>query len=169
MVCAPTGGGKTFLTKHILGNANGMFTEPPSKIIVCYDTWQPMFDELKRNLQEITFHQGIPDEEQFKEWGEVNGHKVLVIDDYMVEGVDNANLMKVFCVGSHHNNITVLFLVQNVFQKGKAMRTLSLNTHYFILFHNYRDQLQVEILGRQIFPRQTKYFQQACLLATSKR
>jgi len=82
---------------------------------------------------------------------DVDGHKLLVIDDCMAEGIDSTNLIKIVCISSHHNNIMVLFLVQNVFQKGKVMRTLSLNTHYFILFRNYRDQLHVEALGRQIF------------------
>lgn len=169
MVCGASGSGKTFLTKRILENASGMFSESPKKIILCYDTWQPMFEELRRNLKEITFHQGLPNEDQFNEWGEIDGHKLLVIDDCMAEGVDSPHLMKMFCVKSHHQNITVMFLVQNVFQKGKVMRTLSLNTQYFILFRNYRDQSQVEALGRQIFPRQSAYFREAYQLATSNR
>lgn len=120
-----------------------------------------MFDQLRHSLKEITFHQGLPNEDQFEEWGEIPGHKLLVIDDCMAEGVDSPHLMKMFCVKSHHQNFTVLFLVQNVFQKGKVMRTLSLNTQYFILFKNYRDQSQVEALGRQIFPRQNVYFREA--------
>jgi len=126
-----------------------------------------MFDDLKINLIEVTFHRGLPNEEQFKEWTDIVGHKLLVIDDCMTEGVNSMEIMKMFCVNSHHNNISVLFLVQYIFQKGKVMRTLSLNTHYFILFRNYRDQLQVETLGRQIFPRQSSYFRQAYLMATS--
>jgi len=49
------------------------------------------------------------------------------------------------------------------------MRTLSLNTHYVVLFRNYRDQLQVEVLGRQVIPRQIDYFREFYLKATSER
>jgi len=169
MVCGPTGSGKTYLTKQILEHADGMFSEKPSKIIICYNSWQPIFDELRTKLEKITFHQGLPNDETFTEWTEIDGHKILVIDDCMAEGSNSSELQKMFCVNSHHNSITVLFLVQNIFQKGKVMRTLSLNTHYFILFRNYRDQLQIETLGRQIFPRQTDYFRRAYLMGTSKR
>jgi len=169
MICAASESGKTYLAKQILENAVGVFSEEPTKISLCYDTWQPMFDELCTNINEIVFHQGLPSENHFNEWAEIDGHKVLVIDDLMSEGVDCPHLMKMFCVKSHHQNFTVIFLVQNVFQKGKVMRTLSLNTQYFILFKNYRDQSQVETLGRQIFPRQTDYFRSAYQAATSRR
>lgn len=168
MICGASMSGKTFLAKRILENANGMFSESPVKIILCYDTWQPMFDDLRKTL-DITFHQGLPDEDQFSIWSSVDGHKLMLIDDCMAEGVESPDLMKMFCVKSHHANFSVLFLVQNVFQKGKIMRTLSLNTSYFILFRNYRDQSQIEALGRQIFPRQSSYFREAYRLATSNR
>jgi len=79
MICGPTGSSKTYLNKQMLQHTDGTFNEPPSKIIFCYDTWQSMFDELKQDLIEITFHQGLPNEEQFKEWSDVDGHKLLVI------------------------------------------------------------------------------------------
>lgn len=169
MVCGASGSGKTFLTKQILEHANGMFSEVTKKVILCYNAWQPMFDELRRSMNEITFHQGLPNEDQFNEWGEIDGHKLLVIDDCMTEGANSLHLMNMFCVKSHHRNFTVMFLVQNLFQKGKVMRTLSLNTQYFILFKNYRDEMQVETLGRQIFPRKQEYFRSAYQAATSKR
>ena len=169
MVCGPTGSGKTFLTKQILENADGMFMEKPCKIIICYDTWQPMFDQLMTNLKEVTFHQGLPNEEQFREWSDIDGHKILVVDDCMAEGVNSTDLMKMFCVSSHHNNITVMFLVQNIFQKGKVMRTLSLNTHFFLIFRSLRNKLQIETLARQIFVRNMSYFREAYEQSTSQR
>lgn len=62
-----------------------------------------------------------------------------------------------------------MFLQQNIFFRGKVMRTLSLNASHFLLLKNYRDQSQVETLGRQIFPRQAAYFREAYELSTSKR
>jgi len=169
MVCGPTGSGKTYLTKQILEHAHGMFSEKPSKIIICYNSWQPMFDELRTNLEEVTFHQGLPNDETFTEWAKIDGHKILAIDDCMVEGSNSVELMNMFCVKSHHNNISILFLLQNISQRGRVMRTISLNSHYIIVFRNYRDQLQIETLGRQIYPRQANYFRQAYLMATSRR
>ncbi|CAC5392368.1 unnamed protein product [Mytilus coruscus] len=58
-------------------------------------------------------------------------------------------------------------ILHNLYCKGKAMRTASLNCHYFVLFRNYRDQLQIQTIGKQIFPGQSKYFLDAYKKATS--
>lgn len=168
MVCGASGSGKTYITKQLLEHADGMFSEPPKKLIVCYDTWQPMFDDMRKTL-DITFHRGLPDEDQFNEWSNMKDHKILVIDDCLAEGAESPALMKMFCIKSHHANFSVLFLLQNIFFRGKVMRTLSLNTSHFLLFKNYRDQSQVEALGRQIFPRRAAYFREAYEQATTKR
>lgn len=91
------------------------------------------------------------------EWGGGEGHKILVLDDLMIDAAENMEMVHLLCVGSHHNNITVIHLLQNLFHKGKAMRTASLNCHYCILFPSYRDRLQIQTFGKQIFPRKSKY------------
>jgi hypothetical protein len=54
-----------------------------------------------------------------------------------------------------------------LFQKGKVMRKLSLNTHHFVLYKNRRDQEQIQRFGRQAFLQQSKYFLDAYLEAAS--
>lgn len=76
--------------------------------------------------------------------------------------------MDLFTVKCHHYNITVLFLVQNVFPPGKYARTLSLNAHYICLFATKRDALQIQSLGRQISPGQNAYFMEAYHDATTE-
>lgn len=66
-------------------------------------------------------------------------------------------------------NFSLIFLVQNLYYESKVMRTLSLNTSYFILFKNYRDQLQMETLGRHMLPGQLSYFRTSFQSATSEQ
>lgn len=73
------------------------------------------------------------------------------------------------CVGSHHHQLTVIHILQNLFQKGKSMRTASLNCHYFILMANKRDTLQINTLSRQVFPGQLKFFMRSFELATQEK
>jgi len=47
------------------------------------------------------------------------------------------------------------------------MRTLSLNTHHFVLYTNRRDPEQIQRFGRQAFLQQSKYFLDAYLEAAS--
>jgi len=56
----------------------------------------------------------------------------------MSQVVDDKNILNLFTVGSHHRKNSVIFLTQNIYEKGKYARTISLNTHYFILFKNRR-------------------------------
>lgn len=106
MVCGASGSGKTYITKQLLEHADGMFSEPTKKLIVCYDTWQPMFDDMRAKL-DITFHQGLPDEDLFNEWSNIIQHKILVIDDCLAEGADSPALMKMFCVKKLHASVPV--------------------------------------------------------------
>jgi hypothetical protein len=92
-----------------------------------------------------------------------------VIDDLAQKASVSVDIVNLFTIYSHHHNFSVFFLVQNLFSGGKYFRTISLNSHYFILFSNQRDQLQIQTLARQMFPGETKYFMDAFKKATSKK
>ena len=44
-----------------------------------------------------------------------------------------------FTRGSHHMGVSVLYRTQNLFPPGKLSRTISLNSHYMLIFRNSRD------------------------------
>ena len=56
-----------------------------------------------------------------------------------------------FTKGSHHRNISIVYLTQNVLPQEKACRYIALNTQYPVLFNNPIDRLQVAILARRIY------------------
>ena len=74
---------------------------------------------------------------------------------------------KIFTKGSHHLNCSVIYVSQNLFNKGKENKNICLNTHYLVLFKNPRDSAQIVHLGRQIFPDVIKYFKESFADATS--
>jgi hypothetical protein len=78
------------------------------------------------------------------------------------------NVMSIFTEGSHHRNVSVLFLSQNIFHQGKHSRTMSLNVQYMVLFKNARDKAQVQTLARQMFPTDWRSFLQHFEEETSK-
>jgi hypothetical protein len=57
-----------------------------------------------------------------------------------------------FIISSHHKNMTVILVSQNIFDQGKAAKTISLNIHYLVLFRNLRDKRQIKCLAQQIYP-----------------
>lgn len=158
--------GKSTLIKKMLTRANGVFKVPPSKIIYCYSIWQEkLFEEIKDTVENISFHKGLVDEEVFN--SNDNVHSICVIDDLMVDVADSKFIQKLFCVGSHHLNWTMILIIQNLYQKGKVMRTISLNCRVFIIFRNSRDQGQVKTLARQMFPDNVNYFLDAYRKSTA--
>ena len=73
-----------------------------------------------------------------------------------------------FTKGSHHKNISVMFITQNIFHKSTHSRDISLNASYIVLFKNPRDRAQIQHLVRQIYPEDSKFLQEAYQDATAK-
>ena len=65
---------------------------------------------------------------------------MLVLDDLMVEGGEDKELLDLFTQHSHHQNITVLYLCQDMFPPGKYVIAFPPGK-YVIAFKNPRDQL----------------------------
>ena len=57
-------------------------------------------------------------------------------------------MVNLFTKKCHHRNTSIVFVVQNTFEKG--LRTKSLNAHYLVLFKTPRDSAQITYLGRQM-------------------
>ena len=164
VIAAPTMGGKTFLIKEILKFKDVMISPSPTKIVYCYKAWQPTYDEIRSNNTSILFHKGIYDMNKFKP-SEIN---LIVLDDLMQECINDPEILSLFTVGTHHTSTSVFFLTQNIFSKGKYSRDLSLNSNYIINFKNPRDQLQMQVLARQIFGNKSKYLMESYDDATKK-
>ena len=91
---------------------------PPPTIHYCYGAWQDEFQDVKdAGLQ---FHEGIPEADRLKSWFSKGG--LLVLDDLMAEGGEDKELLNLFTKHSHHQNITVLYLCQDMFPPGNTLR-----------------------------------------------
>ena len=67
-----------------------------------------------------------------------------VLDDQMTSEAHGKtdHLEKYFTQGSHHKYLTVIFILQNLLQNGRGIRTRSLNCNYLVLYNNPRDKGQ---------------------------
>jgi len=162
LVSGPTGSGKTYFIVSVLRNR--MIQPQPTRILWCYGEWQQLFQELQVVMKEIEFIEGLPT-------GLTNSikpgeHTLIIIDDLMSEVGDSEELKRLYTRGSHHRSLTIIYVVQNLFDKGKSHRTVSLNTHYMVLFKNPRDKSQIDILGRQMYPSHSRFLTTAFADAT---
>ena len=71
---------------------------------------------------------------------------LIVVDDHMSD--INQVVADIFTKISHHRNISILYLTQNLFDENKYVRTISLNAHYLVRFKNPRDASQVCDVGK---------------------
>ena len=62
----------------------------------------------------------------------------------------------------------MICMLQNLYYKGKENRTMSLNSSYLVMFKNPRDQQQVAVLARQMYPNRPQHFMAEYERATRK-
>lgn len=75
---------------------------------------------------------------------------VIVVDDLMSTAAKDPRINDLFTEGSHHRNLTVIALNQNIFfGKDPTQRR---NCHYLVLFKNPIDRQPIATLGRQMYP-----------------
>lgn len=106
-----------------------------------------------KNDEKIKFHKGIPAMELFSD----GSPRLLVIDDQASQAGEECS--ELFTRLSHHYNISVMLLSQNIFLSTPHFRTMSLNSHYIILFKSPRSMDQIACISRQICPFNSKFIQ----------
>jgi hypothetical protein len=161
LISGPTQSGKTYFVENILKNISKTVEPPPTKIIWCYGEYQDRYNNFPDN---IILCEGLTGLDEIDK----NEKNLLIIDDLMQEVGNNSEIAELFTKGSHHRNLSVILIVQNLFHQGKIMRTVSLNAHYLVIFKNPRDAGQIRHLSQQLFPGKAKFLVDAYKQATVK-
>ena len=72
---------------------------------------------------------------------------ILVLDEQMGVASSSMSVADLFTKGSHHTNLNLINLVQNKNNQGKSKRTISLNSHYSVVFRKGRDASQFRTMA----------------------
>ena len=91
---------------------------------------------------------GIPDYLDNAQLMDPSKRNLIIFDDLMTKAKCDQRISDLFTKGSHHKNISIVYLTQNVFPQGRACRDIALNTQYLVLFNNPIDRQQVATLAR---------------------
>ena len=149
-VSGQTGAGKTQFIRRVLSNKKALFEPEPTEVLYCYGVYQKAFEEMEREMPFIKFHSGLPNDTEINSFADINQHKIVIADDLMGSLTQSNVISDLFTRGSHHKNLTVIYINQNIFCPGKHSRTINLNTHYMIIMRNPRDVSTMKVLGRQL-------------------
>ena len=110
IVSGPTGSGKSVFTLKLIEHAREIVSPPPERILYCYGEYQQIFD----NYPGVEFYDGMPVVSSFDE----KKRTLLVMDDRMTRTDDR--VVDIFTKISHHRNLSVVNLTQNLFYKNKT-------------------------------------------------
>ena len=151
LVVGPSGCGKTVFTEKLVLDNHDLFDHHTLvPVHYCYGAWQDRLQTMKD--RGVHFHEGIPDTSALVQWFPRRRGGILVLDDLMDEGSNDKRVLDLFTKHSHHQNVTVLYLCQDMFPVGKYAKSISRNAHYIVAFKNPRDQLGVRNVLLQSFP-----------------
>lgn len=155
-VSGPTGCGKTHFVKRLIQHS--MFRDDndrPINRVIWFHGTAPS-DELIDKVTKYTggraeFYRGV-NEDLVRNGLDEKENNLIVIDDLMQELSDKKILANLFTKGSHHSNCSVVYIVQNLFDRGRASSTVAKNSHYTVVFKNERALYEIRSLAPQVLP-----------------
>ena len=166
MVTGPSASGKTEWTRKLL--LSTLIQPPSERIIWCYGQCQPLYEDLQKKLPSIEFVHGIPEYSNSSPFINPSQRNLIVFDDLMTEAKCDQRIADIFTRGSHHRNLSCVYLTQNIFPQGKVCRDIALNTQYLVLFNNPIDRQQWATLARRIYLSTSTLFMKRFEGATSR-
>ncbi|VDI10866.1 Hypothetical predicted protein [Mytilus galloprovincialis] len=129
-VSGPTSCGKTFFVKQLLQNLR-LIQPTIHRILWLYRRWQPLYDEIQKTVRPyVEFIQGIPVDLEKDSYIDPSVRNMIILDDLMSTSAKDPRITDLFTEGSHHRNLSVVVLNQNLyFSKDPTQRR---NCHYLV-------------------------------------
>jgi ABC-type oligopeptide transport system ATPase subunit len=104
--------------------------------------------ELSELNNTVLVHKGVPEIFENK-----NGKPCLIILDDLLDVAYTKEVCNLFTKGSHHRNISVILITQNLFHQANYCRDISLIAKYLVLLKNVRDNQQLCVSPFKYTPR----------------
>jgi len=103
-------------------------------------------------LKDVSFVKCVPD------FGNPKYVPTLIVLDDLMDSAYSTKVSKLFTKGSHHRNISLILITQNLFHQGLSSHDNSLNSKYIVVFKNPKDKTQILHLARQVYPEKISSF-----------
>ena len=148
LIAGPSNSGKTTFVCKLLAKSKDLFNIDFERKIYCSDT-RPTDDfenfEIVEEIEHI----------DFKNFDK-SINTIIILDDKMDQAINSELVSDIYTKLSHHNNITIIFLTQNLFPKSKYMRNMYLNSSYIVLMKNPTEILQIVSLSKRLYRASSK-------------
>ena len=166
LVSAPSQSGKSFWVRKLISKCRTKISPPVDKIIYVNAT---VSDDLQDTLTKVSPVPVRLTDNIETVRGDKNSNTLVVVDDLMNDVSVEKELEAIFIRRAHHESISCIYLVQNLFHGTKTHRTISLNSNYLWLGANRRARDQIRTVAHQMFPGKTSFFLETYDDATTRK
>lgn len=160
LVSGPSGSGKSVFCIRFLRHIKHLCSESRFDSVIWAYSESGALPHIR--YPRLTFHRGVP---AFDDGDEDRKPRLIILDDLLNEAYSK-EVCALFIKGSHHRNISVFLITQNLFHQGPYCRDISLNAKYIVALKNTRDKNQFLHLARQVYPENPTSLYGAYLDAT---
>ena len=162
IIYGPSGCGKTTFVSKLIKFSKNLFGFKFDTILYCSGQGFP-----ENKDQNILICNSF--NEEYIDNLNNSDNNLIIVDDNMHKATNDILISDLFTKKSHHKNITVIILLQNLFPKSKYMRDISISSNYIVLFKNPRENMQVKLLGRQIDGDKSNFISNCYLDSTKSK
>ena len=106
---------------------------------------------MKITHEGIELFNGVPTKVDITE----RPSNMLFILDDLITDIDPRFLEVLYTRGSHHWNVSVITVTQNLFDRN--IKVARINSHYIILMNNHQGMMPIKTLGSHLFPGKKKF------------
>ena len=166
LVSAPSQSGKSFWVRKLLSKCRTKISPPIDKIIYVNATVSQDLQDTLVKLAPVSVR--LTDNIETVR-GDKSCNTLAVVDDLMNDVNVEKELEAIFIRRAHHERLSCIYLVQNLFHGTKIHRTISLNSNYLWIGANRRARDQIRTVAHQMFPGKTSFFLEAYDDATTRQ
>ena len=148
LISGSSGSGKTHLVSRMISNIDECSDKQPSNIHIFFNHMQEIYNDIKSNSSCPVFFHTEPPTVDFK----CDNGSLIIFDDLQGERETTEIIREFFTRRSHHEDLSICYICQSLFEKSPSHRVISLNSTYLIIFNSPRDQSQIMHLSNQIYP-----------------
>ena len=127
---------------------NDTFQRKFDKILFFYQHFQPLYDVMLKDIENIEFVQGVIFD--FFDSLKNNGIKYLLVFDVSCQQICNSREFEKIAVARRHRGLSTIYIKHNIFHKSKLGRVIELQNTHIVPFRSPRDVIQVGRLSVQL-------------------
>ena len=132
MLAGPSNCGKSSFVKNLIMTRDILFGKPSLNVYIVCANVQNIYEDMVKNKNVKQIFYTMPSKNEIlqiaKIWRKTGG-TILFLDDLLTEiAKNNMLIQEIFTEMAHHQKLSVVLCVQNLFYQNSIFRTLSLNS-----------------------------------------